>query len=235
MEHQFFSCSNKIIKISKIIKNHIFYKQVPNIEIYKFSRTPEGYYDGNNNAETETINLLNFDLVDGEEEKKLTIKQFNKMFQPLNLYKLKSKKEGTPINFCDKTQLTAYENIQFINNNKIYYHTSLHYLFTEDELVFSSKKDVDLYVLLFKYDCYLKAVEYTKNLMANSSEKYKDTQTKILNFETKKQQETKIILKKYLNDNPELDIYKIINLMNTNYLYCRTFKEEQIINDIITN
>lgn len=135
MENQYYESYelNQIVKVSKIVKNHIFFTIVPidfvckihkDIPLICFSEYDEIYY------------RICFNKIEYGLDKKLTIRQFSKTYEPLDLSKV---------------------NKDFINDDdNIYYKNKISNKLLDEDIIFKSQKEADLFSLVYKLDSVLR-------------------------------------------------------------------------------
>ena len=212
MQNQYYESYklNQIVKVSKIVKNHIFYKVVPSTLLYKYSLKTGLFMDGN--LEDETFYKINFNLVDNEKEEKLTIKQFNNVFVDLDLSRIRTKKNKD------------ISDDDLINNVNIYYNKLVMFKILDDKIYFENLKEVHLYVLLYKF---------IVSFFYGEGNNYRDiTNIKAENMAI----EYKTAIKNFLFDNSEfVDINKILNVIEKIHLVLNgTFiNKEKILKEFI--
>jgi hypothetical protein len=208
MENQFYHSykNNEIVKVTKIVKNHIFYKCVPKTLMYSINldislqccNEDEYYY------------RLDFNLVNDSNENKLTIRQFNKAFEILDLRREKGE------DFKD------IDDIEFIENNEIYCNEYTCNRFLKDKIYFENEKEAELYENIRKYYHYLTNIEefpksaYNINIWAHQLAVHNN------------------YIYYFINKNKEIDLYKIIYIIEKHNLLCKFEKYKEIILDNVT-
>ena len=210
MENQFYEGynENEIVKVTKIIKNHIFYKCVPRTLIYLinldiallYCNVDDGYYK------------LDFNLVDNSIEKKLTIRQFNKAFKILDLKREKGE------------EFKDIDDMEFIENNNIYCGIYICNRFLKDDIYFENEKEAKLYEYIRKYSIYVREIS-TFSMSSSSAREYN------INIWTDQLSLLNDMIHNFIDINKEIDPYKIIYLIEKNDLIDNFDKYREIVLD----
>ena len=205
MENQFYESNNEIVKVTKTIKNHIFYKCVPRTLMYSINLDIALLYCNVDDA----YYKLDFNLVDNSIEKKLTIRQFNKAFEILDLKREKGE------------EFKDIDDIEFIENNEIYCGEHMCNRFLKDKIYFENEKEAELYEYIRKYYIYLEQIDNfpKSSLYAEYNIKRWASQLSIHNT----------MIYNFIDINKEIDLYKIIYLIEKNDLINDFDKYKEIV------